>query len=108
MQKCYIESFVGETLNAAVLDSGCAQTVCGEGWLQCYLETLSSDELKSVSNEESYTNIRFGDGKTVSALKRVNIPAYIGNKCIRIEIHVVPCELPLLFSKASMKAAKAK
>ena len=28
--------------------------------------------------------------------------------CIRIEIDVVPCELPLLFSKASMKAAKAK
>ena len=32
----YIETFVGETLGLAVLDSGCTQSVCGKGWLQCY------------------------------------------------------------------------
>ena len=51
--KCFIENFLGETLNLAVLESGCTKTVCGEEWLRCYIDTLSEIELK------------FGDGKSV-------------------------------------------
>ena len=30
IHKCYIEKFVGKTLNCAVLDSGCIENVCGK------------------------------------------------------------------------------
>ena len=33
IHKCYIETFVRETLNCAVLDSGCTKNVCGKAWL---------------------------------------------------------------------------
>ena len=33
MHECYMAKFVGETLNCAVLDSGCTKNVCGESWL---------------------------------------------------------------------------
>ena len=36
---CYINKFVGETLNHAVLDSGCTKTVCELSLLGNYLET---------------------------------------------------------------------
>ena len=31
-QKCFVENFLEETLNLAVLDSGCTKTVCGKEW----------------------------------------------------------------------------
>ena len=43
------EVFLAETDGSAVLDSGCTNTCCGEGWLEVYLDTLSEEELKKVS-----------------------------------------------------------
>ena len=37
----YKQTFLGETLNMAIIDSSCINTVCGEAWLNCYSETLS-------------------------------------------------------------------
>ena len=42
-----------ETLSMAVLDSGCTKTVCGETWLNCYLETLSDEDKKLLHVEDS-------------------------------------------------------
>ena len=38
----------GETLNLAVLGSGCTKTMCGEEWLNCYLDTSSEKEQKKT------------------------------------------------------------
>ena len=38
--ECYIEKFVGETQNCAVLDSGCTKNVCRQSWLDSYLNRL--------------------------------------------------------------------
>ncbi len=73
VQDCYIESFVGETLSCAVLDSGCTQTVCGESWLQCYKDTLSVEELETLVESPSETRFKFGDGKVIKSEKRVVI-----------------------------------
>ena len=40
-----MDTLKGETLNMAVLDSGCTKTICSKTWLNCYLESLSSEEL---------------------------------------------------------------
>ena len=36
IEGCYLESFLGETFNSAILDSRCSLTVCGETWFKCY------------------------------------------------------------------------
>ena len=41
VQKRFIENFLGENLNLAVLDSGCTKTMCGEEWLNCYFDAFS-------------------------------------------------------------------
>lgn len=33
-------TFLGETLGSAVLDSGASGTVCGKKWYECFLETI--------------------------------------------------------------------
>ena len=51
----------------------------------------------------SYT---FGDGVTVSSLKRVILPCFIGEMRANVTTDVVDCNIPLLMSKRSMKKAR--
>ena len=39
-------TFLGPTINSAILDSGATTTVCGKKWLDCFLEILSEKEKK--------------------------------------------------------------
>ena len=48
-----METLIGETLSMVVLDSGCTKTVCGETWLNCYLEPLSDEDKKPLHVEDS-------------------------------------------------------
>ena len=63
VHNCYINEFVGETLNHAVLDIGCTKTVCGASWLDSYIKTLSECDQKKVvqSKSESLEMVRPSD-----------------------------------------------
>ena len=65
-----METLVGETLSMAVLDSGCTKTVCGENWLNCYLETLSDEDKKLSHVEDSNSVFKFGDSKLINSNKK--------------------------------------
>ena len=108
IHECCIEKFVGETFNCAVLDSGCTKNVCGDSWLSNYLDTLTEVDQLQVSDEESTTSFRFGDGNLVKSEKTVTFPAKIGHKNIMIRTNVIDTDLPLLLSKSAMKKANAK
>ena len=101
----YMSQFLSETFNTAVLDSGCSKTVCGKIWLDCYLNSIPKEELLKIVDKDSDTRFKFGDGKTIESLKKVIIPARIGNVDIKIETDVISTDIPLLLSKDSMKAA---
>ena len=105
---CYINKFVGETLNHAVLDSGCTKTVCGASWLDSYIETLSECNRKKIVQSKSETKFKFGDGKTVSSLKSVIVPAQIGKREVSIKADVIDNELLLLLNKEAMKMVETK
>ena len=62
MGEC-MDTLIGETLSMAVLDSGCTKTVCSKTWLNCYLESLNSEELDNIKREQSETIFKFGNGK---------------------------------------------
>ena len=59
-EECYLtiekmdtRKMVAESLNCAVLDSACSSTVCGLDWLNCFLETLTDEDLQKVVEEKS-------------------------------------------------------
>ena len=108
LHECYITKFVGETFNCAVLDSGCSKNVCGESWLNYYLETLTQSDHSKVKFEDSSNSFRFGDGNSLKSSKRVTFPAKIGEKNIMIKTDVIASDLPLLLSKEAMKKANVK
>ena len=99
VQKCYVQNFLGETLNLAVLGSGCNKTVCGQEWLKCYIESLCDDDRRKIQEFNSETEFKFGDGKVVGSEKTVVIPCNIAGKNVSLKTDVVKSEIPLLLSK---------
>ena len=105
-EQCFLEQIVSESLNCALLDFGCSSTVCGKNWLQCYTDTLPDGvDLQEKSSGKSF---RFGPGRSFVSLKQVNIPVNIGGMQARILTDVVDCEIPLLLSTPSLKAANSQ
>ena len=100
------QQFTGETLSAAVLESGASSTVCGKTWIDCYEVTLSDEDRVKVTKEPSSTNFKFGNGRKVASIEKVTIPATIGEQPVRIRTDVVREEIPLLLSKKLMKKAE--
>ena len=96
-------SLLEETMGYMVVDSGCIHTVCGTAWLESYMESLSCKDKKSINIENGQTMFRFGNGASFRSLKRITLPIYIGKLRTRICTDVVECEIPLLFSKNSLK-----
>ena len=74
IHKCYIEKFVGETSNCAVLDSGCTKNVCGKAWLDSYLNTLTERDAQKVLEESPSSSkaMKKGDVKIDFARDKVS------------------------------------
>jgi hypothetical protein len=99
------EILVAESMGAAIIDTACTRTVCGESWLRQYLDGLTTEQKQQVVSEQSDRRFRFGDGEVVTSGRTVRIPAKIGNTVCKIETEVVGAEIPLLLSKPSLKRA---
>ena len=92
-----IASLTRETFGMAILDCGCTKTVSGKPWMSAYKDTLSAEDLRSVSHStDSDVNFRFGDGKVVNSKEIVEIPIVIGNTKARLKVNVVDNDIPLL------------
>lgn len=91
---------------SAVIDTACARTVCGQQ-LDSYITGLSERELNEVKKTETHSHrpFRFGDGKVIYSTKKLKILATTGVTECHIETDVVPADIPLLLSKATMKRA---
>lgn len=101
------EIFMTECFGSAIIDTACTRTVCGQEWLDNYNTVLRKKSVKRMKETEtqSHRPFKFGDGKVVYSVKRVKIPAKIGNTKCNIETEVVPVNIPLLLSKMSLKRA---
>ena len=100
-----VRKLVSEAKECAVLDTGCALTVCGQSWLSDYLESLSEFERSKIIESSSAATFTFGDGKSFPSLKKLVIPCWIGKQRAYITTNVVECNIPLLMSATSMKRA---
>ena len=92
----------------AIIDTGCANTVCGEEWMNKFIEKLSDEERERMTIESSEQSFTFGDGVPVPSLRRVTMPCWMGGVPGTISTDVIDGEIPLLLSKKSMKRNKMK
>ena len=79
------EILVLEASKSAVIDTACTKTVAAEQWFVNYKSNLTDDSIKNIKIFQSDTKVKFGDGKQVSAFKRVIFPAKIAGKICQIE-----------------------
>ena len=75
---------IHENINYAVLDSACTSTVCGEEWLNLYIEGLTKKSKSEVREYSSQSTFRFGSGKIYKSLKKMSLPVKIAGKDERI------------------------
>ena len=101
------DQLLGGSIGCAVVDSGCTKSVCGNIWLNTYIDSLSQKERKLIYTENSICQFRFGIGKVYTSNRIVHIPVHIGASCASLAVHVVPCNIPLLLSRISLKQASA-
>ena len=66
-----------ESRNCAVLDTACTSTVCGDRWLQCYLDTLSEEQLKKIREFPGEKLFKFGGGECLKSIKRLLLPCQL-------------------------------
>lgn len=98
-----------ESLYSGVLDSGCQSTVCGERWLETYIDKLSDNQRASVVRHPPSNKVfAFGGEYKLPSIGVVTIPGSITGQPVLIKADVVKSKIPLLFSRNSMKAMKAK
>ena len=103
-QGCKLKSLLDESRGCAIIDSGCATTVCGIEWVNAYVDTLCDEDRESIREEPSNEKFTFGDGNTVKSVKKMHIPCWIqGLDRGFITTEVVESGIPLLLSKRSMK-----
>lgn len=97
-----------ETKNYLIFDSACTSTVCGRGWLDCYIDSLSLDAQKLVKRSPSKTLFRFGGGECLESASMYELPVTLLGRKMFIQTDVVDSPVPLLWSKKDMKAAGVK
>ena len=103
---CKIKLLREETKGCAIVDSGCALTVCGTGWMEEFIENLCDEEKNNVKESVSQESFTFGDGSTVKSLKKVTFPCWINGRRGFITTDVVECGIPLLLSRKTLKTFK--
>ena len=94
---------VEELGDSALIDSGCANTVCGETWLANYQKGLTEFQRAQVSEQPSNQAFTFGDSLTFVSTRKVTLPCTIGSVVGEVVTDVVSCNIPLLLSIKSMQ-----
>ena len=94
---------VDETTNRALIDTGATMTVCGETWMEQYLDTLSDEEKGEVLWATQDMTFRFGDGRGIKSNRFATIPIHLCGKKLRLGTFGIEGDLPLLFSRKSLK-----
>lgn len=80
---------------------GIVDTGCGRGLV---LHEVGHD-IRELP--EKLHTFRYGNGSSDQTSRRVEVPVFIGGKQLRVRLHVVPGDVPLLISKRLLKSVVA-
>ena len=94
--------------NCAILDSACSSTVCGQNWIDSYINSLNEGDRKKVQQTVGERTFKFGGGTRLKSQAEYCLPAVIAGKEVTIKTDVVRSDIPLLLSRSAMKKAGVK
>ena len=75
--------------NCAVLDSACSSTVCGDIWLENYLNSLDHEDRRKIKRSIGRKTFKFGGGERLKSEGEYNLPAVIVGKEVTIKTDIV-------------------
>ena len=94
--------------NCAILDSACSSTVCGDSWINAYIQSLDESDKMRVKTTAGEKVFKFGGGTCLKSKGEYTLPAVIAGKDVTIKTDVVESDIPLLLSRTAMKKAAIK
>ena len=94
--------------NCAILDSACSSTVCGQNWMDSYINSLNEVDRKKIKQTTGERTFKFGGGIRLKSRAEYCLPAVIAGKEVTIKTDVVGSDIPLLLSRTAMKRAGVK
>ena len=94
--------------NCAILDSACSSTVCGQNWIDSYINSLNKGDRKKVQQTVGERTFKFGGRTRLKSQAEYCLPAVIAGKEVTIKTDVVRSDIPLLLSRSAMKKAGVK
>ena len=100
-----LQGLVEECKGFSILDCGCPNTVCGEAWMESYIQTLSADDQEKITFEASTESFTFGDGNGIKSNRKMTIPIWATGKRGYLKTDVVSSNIPLLLSVKVMEKA---
>ena len=74
-----------DTCICAVLDSACSSTVCGDSWINNYIQSLDTDDRQKVKQTEGQRIFKFGGGTCLKSKGEYSLPAVIAGKEVMIK-----------------------
>ena len=91
-----------------MIDSACSKTVAGIRYINKYISHLSEKMRGSIQEDKpSKTVYQFGGGEKRTSLKRIGLPAMIGDIKVTIVTEIVDADIPLLIGANSLEVSKA-
>ena len=91
-----------------VVDTGCGRGLVGEQTLLRHQQELEKFGRQVKELPAKMHTFRYGNGSADQTARRVELPAFVGGKELRVRLHVVPGSVPLLLSKRLLKGLGAK
>ena len=79
-------------------------TVCGRKWYQEYVNNLTAEDRRHVTEYESHVPYQFGGEAVRYSNLSVDLPVWVAKQKCMMGVEVVDSELLMLISKKAMKS----
>ena len=90
-----------------VVDTGCGRGLVGQNTLDRHVEKMSEHGIQIVELPPKMHTFKYGNGSIDRSGRRVELPIFVAGKELRVRLHVVPGDVPLLLSKRLQKGVGA-
>ena len=90
-----------------VVDTGCGRGLVGQNTLDRHVRKMKEHDLQLVELPPKMHMFKYGNGSIDRSGRRVELPIFVAGKELRIRLHAVPTDAPLLLSKRLLKGVAA-
>ena len=101
-----VRAFTWEARGTAALDSCCTASVCGQEWMNMFLEELEEKNMDKVEGPfDSQKSFGFGNNAKLKSERYYIIPVEMAGRMKRMKVEVIKSDIPLLMSRKAKEKA---